>query len=185
MKKVFLWMRWGLFLALWILGLVYGSNLYSVLNKQFYCFLSGTLKIDQNIADFVFYLLVFVDLLFFYGFGLVFFTYRVELPTYKAPFYSFSTFLPRLVKSCVVLLVCCLVLEGYMFLCAYIKKTFDHIPFYIYSFYPDDLFWLKVVIPWYYLSQEMAFLVAYLRTDEDDEGDLADSLKQTSDNCDA
>lgn len=185
MKKVFLWMRWGLFLALWILGLVYGSNLYSVLNKQFYCFLSGTLKIDQNIADFVFYLLVFVDLLFFYGFGLVFFTCRIELPNYNVPFYSLSTFLPRLLKSFVVLLVCCLVLEGYMFLCAYIKKTFGHIPFYIYSFYPDDLFWLKVVIPWYYLSQEMAFLVAYLRTDEDDEGDLADSLKQTSDSCDA
>lgn len=184
MKKVFLWMRWGLFLALWILGLVYGSNLYSVLNKQFYCFLSGTLKIDQNIADFVFYPLVFVDLLLFYGFGLVFFTCRIELPNYNVPFYSLSTFLPRLLKSFVVLLVCCLVLECYMCLCSFID-TFSYVPWYIKYFHPDDLRWVKIVIPWYYLSQEIAFLFAYLRTVEENERDSEDSLKQTSDNCDA
>lgn len=185
MKKVFLWMRWGLFLALWILGLVYGLRLYSDIIYGFTSFLRDTLKMDEIISNDIFFFLLYPGIFLVLFCGPFFFTYRVELPTYKAPFYSFSTFLPRLVKSCVVLLVCCLVLEGYMFLCAYIKITFDHIPFYIYSFYPDDLFWLKVVIPWYYLSQEMAFLVAYLRTVEENERDSKDSLKQTSDSCDA
>ena len=184
MKKIILWMRWGLFLALWILGLVYGSTLFSILNRQFYRFLIDALKIHQNIAEFVFYPLVFVNLLLFYGFGLVFFTHRIELPNYNVPFYSFSTFLPRFIKCCVVLLVCCLVLECYMCLCSFVD-TLIYVPGYIKYFHPDDLRWMKIVIPWYYLSQEMVFLFAYLRTVEENEADSEDSLKQTSDSYDA
>ena len=180
MKNIFLWVRWGLFLALWILGLVHGLSLYSDIIYGFTSFLRDTLKMNEIISNDIFFFLLFLGVLLVLFCGLFFFTYRIELPTYKAPFYSFSTFLPRLVKSCVVLLVCCLVLEGYMFVFSFINT-----PAYIVHFSPRYLGWIKIVIPWYYLSQKMAFLVAYLRTDEDDEGDLADSLKQTSDSYDA
>lgn len=180
MKKVFLWIRWGVYLALWILGLLYGINLYSDILYGFTSFLRDTLKMEKIISNDFFFFLLFPGIFLVLFCGLFFFTYRVELPTYKAPFYSFSTFLPRLVKSCVVLLVCCLVLEGYLFF-----FSFFNAPRYIVHFSPYSLGWIKIVIPWYYFSQEIAFLVAYLRTVEENERDSEDSLKQTSDNCDA
>lgn len=180
MKKIFLWMRWGLFLALWILGLVNGLSLYSDMIYGFTSFLRDTLKMDEIISNDIFFFLLFSGIFLVLFGGLFFFTYRIELPTYQAPFYSFPTFLPRLVKSCMVLLVCCLVLEGYMFLFSFINT-----PRYIVHFSPRYLGWIKIVIPWYYFSQEIAFLVAYLRTDIADGADLKDSLKQASDNFDA